>query len=41
VLCLHELEGGKIKRWHEFWNMPTLIEQMPASWLAEKARQLA
>ena len=41
VLCLHELESGKIKLWHEFWNMPTLIEQMPASWLAEKARQLA
>lgn len=38
-LCLHEIEGGKIKRWHEFWNMPSLISQMPPSWLEEKARQ--
>jgi limonene-1,2-epoxide hydrolase len=39
VLCLHEIEGGKIKRWHEFWNMPSLIAQMPPSWLEERARQ--
>ena len=41
VLCMHEIEGGKIKRWHEFWNMPSLIAQMPPSWLEEKARQTA
>jgi limonene-1,2-epoxide hydrolase len=41
VLCLHEIEGGKIKRWHEFWNMPSLIEQMPPSWLEARARESA
>ena len=41
VLCLHEIEGGKIRRWHEFWNMPTLMEQMPPSWLEARAAQSA
>jgi len=41
VLCMHEIEGGKIKRWHEFWNMPSLITQMPPSWIEERARQNA
>ncbi|MAG33998.1 MAG: hypothetical protein CL908_24225 [Deltaproteobacteria bacterium] len=35
VVCIHEIEGGKIKRWHEFWNMPSLMEQMPPSWMEE------
>jgi hypothetical protein len=38
---VHEIEGGKIKRWHEFWNMPSLIAQMPKGWLEERARQSA
>ncbi len=41
VLCLHEIEDGKIKRWHEFWNMPSPIPQMPQSWLEERAQQSA
>ena len=41
VLCMHEIEDGKIKRWHEFWNMPSLIAQMPPSWIEERARQSA
>ncbi len=39
VLCMHEIEAGKIKRWHEFWNMPSLMAQMPQSWLEARARE--
>ena len=38
VLCIHEIEGGKIKRWHEFWNMPTFMAQLPKSWLEASAQ---
>ena len=31
VLCVHEIEDGKIKLWHEFWNMPAFMEQLPKS----------
>ncbi|MBW2426971.1 MAG: hypothetical protein JRG86_22200 [Deltaproteobacteria bacterium] len=41
VLFLREIEGGKIERWHEFWNMRSLIAEMPASWLEDRARQMA
>lgn len=33
VTCVHEIADGQIIRWHEFWNMPTFTEQMPASWM--------
>jgi limonene-1,2-epoxide hydrolase len=33
VTAVHEISDGKIMRWHEFWNMPTFTEQMPASWM--------
>jgi limonene-1,2-epoxide hydrolase len=39
VLCLHEIEGGKIKRWHEFWNMPSLMPQIPKSCFEARARE--
>ena len=39
VLCIHEIEGGKIKRWHEFWNMPAFMAQLPKSWLEARARE--
>ena len=41
VLCLHEIEGGKIKRWHEFWNMPAFMAQLPKSWLEARAQEAA
>lgn len=37
VLCMHEIEGGKIKRWHEFWNMPDFMSQLPKGWLEASA----
>lgn len=33
VTAVHEISDGKITRWHEFWNMPTFTEQIPASWM--------
>ena len=39
VVCIQEIEGGQITRWHEFWNMPSLIEQMPPSWMQEMAKR--
>lgn len=39
VLCIHELEGGKIKRWHEFWNMSAFMSQLPKSWLDARAQE--
>lgn len=39
VLCLHEIEGSKIKRWHEFWNMPAFMAQLPKSWLEARAKE--
>jgi limonene-1,2-epoxide hydrolase len=33
VLCVHELRGGKFGLWREYWNLPTLMSQMPASWI--------
>ena len=41
VLCVHEIEGGKIKRWHEFWNMPAFMSQLPQSWIEARARESA
>lgn len=41
VLCLHELRDGRIASWHEFWNMPSLMEQMPSTWMAEIAGRAA
>lgn len=41
VLCIHEIEDGKIKRWHEFWNMPAFMTQLPQSWLEARAREAA
>lgn len=41
VLCLHEIEDGKIKRWHEFWNMPDFMSQLPKSWLEARAQEAA
>ena len=35
VMCVHEVRDGKIADWHEFWNMPSFTEQMPASWMQE------
>jgi limonene-1,2-epoxide hydrolase len=31
VLLIHAVEGGEIERWHEFWNMPAFISQLPKS----------
>ena len=39
VLCIHEVEDGRIKRWHEFWNMPAFMAQLPQSWLEARARE--
>jgi len=39
VVCIHEITDGQITRWHEFWNMPSLIEQLPPSWMAEMAKR--
>lgn len=39
VLCLHEIRGGSFGLWREYWNLPTLMTQMPASWLAEITRR--
>ena len=39
VLCIHEIEGGKIKRWHEFWNMPAFMAQLPKSWIEARAAE--
>ena len=39
VTCVHEIEGGKIKRWHEFWNMPAFMAQLPKSWLEARAAE--
>ena len=41
VLCMHEIEDGKIKRWHEFWNMPAFMSQLPKSWLEARAQDAA
>ena len=41
VLCLHEIEDGKIKRWHEFWNMPDFMSQLPKSWIEARAQEAA
>ncbi len=41
VLCIHEIEGGKIKRWHEFWNMPAFMAQLPKSWIEARAQEAA
>jgi limonene-1,2-epoxide hydrolase len=40
VMCVQEWNvEGKLTLWHEFWNMPTLIEQMPQSWMQELAKR--
>lgn len=39
VLCIHEIEGGKIKNWHEFWNMPAFMSQLPQSWIEARAQE--
>ena len=39
VLCIHEIDGGKTKRWHEFWNMPAFMAQLPKSWIEARAAE--
>ena len=39
VVCIHEIEDGKIKRWHEFWNMPDFMAQLPKGWLEAAAQE--
>jgi limonene-1,2-epoxide hydrolase len=39
VVCIQEINDGKITRWHEFWNMPSLIEQMPPAWMEEMVKR--
>lgn len=41
VLCIHEIEGSKFKRWHDFWNMPAFMAQLPQSWLEARAKEAA
>jgi limonene-1,2-epoxide hydrolase len=39
VLCLHELRGAEVLVWREYWNLPTLTAQLPASWIEVIARR--
>jgi limonene-1,2-epoxide hydrolase len=39
VLGVHELRDGKITLWREYWNLPSLMAQMPQTWLEEMARR--
>lgn len=33
VMCVHEIADGKIAAWREYWDMQTLMSQMPQAWL--------
>jgi limonene-1,2-epoxide hydrolase len=30
---VHEMEGGKIKRWYDYWDMQTLMNAAPQWWI--------
>jgi ketosteroid isomerase-like protein len=32
-VSVHEFRDGRIVRWHDYWNVPTLMEAAPAWWL--------
>jgi limonene-1,2-epoxide hydrolase len=33
VFCLHEICDGKITRWREYWNLPSLVDNLPPGWM--------
>jgi limonene-1,2-epoxide hydrolase len=33
VFCLHEIRDGKIARWREYWNLPSLADNLPPGWM--------
>ncbi|MCE2391114.1 MAG: nuclear transport factor 2 family protein [Proteobacteria bacterium] len=33
VMCVHELRGGRIASWREYWDLPSLTSQLPEGWL--------
>lgn len=32
-VSVHEFRDGKIVRWHDYWNVPTLMDAAPAWWI--------
>ena len=30
---MHEIEGGKIRRWWDYWDLATLMNNAPAWWV--------
>ena len=39
VMAVHEVRGGRIADWHEFWNMQSFIAQLPPSWMEEMVKR--
>jgi limonene-1,2-epoxide hydrolase len=39
VMCVHEVRNGKITAWREYWDMQTLMSQMPQAWLESYANR--
>ena len=39
VMAAHEMRGDEIASWREYWNLPTLMEQLPQSWLEVQAQR--
>lgn len=38
VVCIHEIEQGKVVRWHEFWDHRSLLQQLPDVWREMRER---
>jgi limonene-1,2-epoxide hydrolase len=32
-VSVHEMEGGKIRRWFDYWDMQTLMNAAPQWWI--------
>jgi limonene-1,2-epoxide hydrolase len=39
VMAVHEILGGKIASWREYWDMPSFTNQLPPSWLEEMGKR--
>jgi limonene-1,2-epoxide hydrolase len=37
-VSVHEFSDGRIVRWHDYWNVPTLMDAAPAWWLEHLVR---
>jgi len=40
-VTIHEVQGGKIKLWRDYWDLNTLMSSVPAWWIEDLAKRSA